>query len=195
MAFLRSINHIETIPGLVGDGVFLRAPHTNDYAQWQAVREESRAFLMPWEPTWPKNDLSRASYRQRIKRYTRDMRRDEAYPFFIFDESREQLLGGLTLSSVRRGVTQSCSLGYWIGVSHKRKGHMSAAVRAIIPFVFNTLHLHRLEAACLPRNEPSVRLLERAGFQKEGLARRYLRINGQWQDHVLFALVSDDPQP
>ena len=195
MAFLRSINQIDTGPGIVGQGVFLRTPQSADYFQWQAVREESRVFLTPWEPTWPKNDLSRASYRQRIKRYAKDMRRDEAYPFFIFDENREILLGGLTLSNVRRGVTQSCSLGYWIGVSQKSKGNMSAAVRAIIPFVFKTLRLHRLEAACLPTNEPSVRLLKKAGFQEEGLARQYLRINGSWQDHILFALVNDDPHP
>lgn len=195
MAFLRSINQIDSGPGITGQGVFLRAPLTSDYTQWQAVREESRAFLTPWEPTWPRNDLTRASYRQRIKRYARDIRRDEAYPFFIFDETREFLLGGLTLSNVRRGVTQSCSLGYWMGVSENRKGNMTAAVRAIIPFVFDVLRLHRLEAACLPTNMPSVRLLKRVGFQEEGLARRYLKINGIWQDHILFALVNDDPRP
>lgn len=195
MAFLRSINQFDTGPGLVGKGVFLRTPHLSDYTQWHVLREKSRKFLTPWEPNWLKTDLTRSSFRQRIKRYAKDIRQDETYPFFIFDESREQLLGGLTLSCVRRGVTQSCSLGYWIGVSHKGKGNMTAAVRAVIPFVFNTLCLHRLEAACLPANEPSVQLLARTGFQQEGLARRYLRINGSWQDHILFALISDDPRP
>ncbi len=195
MAFLRSINQFDPGPGLVGKSVFLRTPRISDFEQWRSLREKSRAFLTPWEPTWPKNDLTRTSYRQRIKRYARDIRNDEAYPFFVFDDRGEDLLGGLTLSQVRRGVTQSCSIGYWVGKSYERKGNMKAAVRAIIPFVFDILQLHRLEAACLPTNGPSIRLLEGTGFQREGLARNYLRINGKWQDHILFAIVCDDLDP
>ena len=194
MAFLRSINQFDPGPGLTGKGLFLRPPQAVDYVQWNALREKSQEFLAPWEPTWPKNDLSRASFRRRIKRYTKNIRQDEAYPFFIFDQSGDTLLGGLTLSHVRRGVTQSCSLGYWIGVSHEQKGYMTAAVRSVVPYVFDTLRLHRLEAACLSSNTPSMRLLKRMGFQREGIARQYLRINGAWQDHVLFALISDDPR-
>lgn len=194
MAFLRSINQFDPGPGLIGKGVFLRVPRAADYEQWRALRERSREFLTPWEPIWPKNDLARTAYRRRIKRYARDIRQGETYPFFIFDDRGEDLIGGLTLSHVRRGVTQSCSLGYWIGLSHERKGNMTAAVRVATSFVFDNLQLHRLEAACLPSNEPSIRLLERTGFQREGLARNYLRINGKWQDHILFAIVSDDPR-
>ena len=88
------------------------------------------------------------------------------------------------------GVAQAGSLGYWMGLPYVRHGYMTAAVRAIIPFAFGTLRLHRLEAACLPHNEPSRRLLNRAGFQEEGLAQAYLKINGDWRDHRLFGLVS-----
>jgi len=102
------------------------------------------------------------------------------------------LLGGLTLTNIRRGVAQAGSLGYWIGQPHARRGLMTAAVNALIPFVFCTLRLHRLEAACIPSNIASVRLLEKTGFTREGFAREYLCINGLWQDHLLYALLRTD---
>lgn len=194
MAFLRSVSLLDDGPAIHGDGVFLRTPQMSDFAAWARLRAESRAFLVPWEPAWPQDDLTRSAFRRRLRRYYRDIREDEAYPFFVFRSGDEALVGGLTLSHVRRGVTQSCSLGYWVGRPHARRGHMSAAVRAIIPFVFDTLHLHRIEAACLPSNVASIRLLEKTGFLREGYARRYLRINGTWQDHLLFALLHDDPR-
>jgi len=195
MAFLRSVSPIDTGPVLYGKGVYLRTPQASDYGEWVALREESRDFLVPWEPTWPNDDLTRAAFRRRLKRYYRDIREDEAYPFFIFRNRGDALAGGLTVSHVRRGVTQSCSLGYWVGKSHSRQGLMSASVAAVAGFVFDTLRLHRVEAACLPDNVASIRLLEKAGFSREGVARRYLRINGAWQDHLLFALLEDDPRP
>ena len=103
------------------------------------------------------------------------------------------LLGGLTLANIRRGCAQAGSLGYWMGAAHARQGHMTAAVHAVIPFAFGTLRLHRIEAACIPANVASIRLLERTGFQREGFARQYLCIDGVWQDHLLFARLKDDP--
>lgn len=194
MAFLRSVNSSETAYALHGRGVYLRAPQMTDFAEWTELRACSRAFLTPWEPTWPVDDLTRAAFRRRIKRYSRDMRDDTAYPFFVFDGNEERLLGGVTLSHVCRGVTQSCALGYWIGEPFARRGHMTAAVRTILPFVFDQLRLHRVEAACLPTNTASIKLLENVGFVREGFARRYLRINGSWQDHILFAILKDDPR-
>jgi ribosomal-protein-alanine N-acetyltransferase len=122
----------------------------------------------------------------------RDMREDVGYALFVYDTRSTFLVGGITLCNVRRGVTQSCTLGYWVGAAHARQGFMTAAVRAVVPFVFDSLELHRLEAACLPENTASMRLLERVGFKREGLARRYLRINGDWRDHVLYALLETD---
>jgi ribosomal-protein-alanine N-acetyltransferase len=112
----------------------------------------------------------------------------------VFRKDDDSLMGGCTLSNVRRGVTQCCALGYWIGERFARQGYMFDAVRALVPFVFSTLGLHRIEAACLPSNEPSKNLLIKAGFRHEGLARGYLQINGEWRDHVLFALLADDPR-
>lgn len=192
MAFLRSVSTSDLGPIVDGDGVMLRLPQMSDYSEWAELRNLSREFLTPWEPTWMKDELTKASFRRRIRHYQRDLREESGYAFFLFDKRDNCLKGGITLSNVRRGVTQSCSLGYWIGKPHAMKGHMTAGVRAVVPFVFDTLGLHRLEAACLPNNTASIRLLEKTGFQHEGLARKFLRINGVWQDHLLFALLSDE---
>jgi ribosomal-protein-alanine N-acetyltransferase len=127
-----------------------------------------------------------------MRYYHRDARQDLGYAFFLFRTSDNALLGGATLSNIRRGVSQSCSLGYWVGAPYARQGNMSKGVRAITWFVFDVLRLHRLEAACLPANKASAALLTGTGFQYEGLARRYLKINGTWQDHWLFALLAED---
>jgi ribosomal-protein-alanine N-acetyltransferase len=195
VALFRSFVAAEPGPSLIGDGVVLRVPQMADYEAWAELRAASRAFLKPWEPTWPADDLTRAAFRRRLKRYTLELENDQAYPFFLFSEGDGALLGGLNLSNVRRGVAQACSLGYWMGAPHAGKGHMSAGVRAVLPFVFGALRLRRIEAACLPSNVPSIRLLEGVGFVREGYARRYLCIDGVWQDHLLFALLRDDPAP
>jgi ribosomal-protein-alanine N-acetyltransferase len=179
-------------PVLQGDGIFLRYPEMSDYPQWNELRGESRGFLAPWEPTWGADELSRAAFRRRIRRYQREIRSDLAYPFLVFRKHDNVLIGGCTLTNVRRGVTQSAALGYWIGSRYARQGYMTAALTAIRPFVFELLGLHRLEAACIPENEASRKLLLKIGFHEEGLARRYLQINGQWRDHILFALLEDD---
>lgn len=182
-------------PLLTGDRVSMRYPRMGDYAQWSALREESRSFLTQWEPTWAPDELTRGAFRRRISRYTREIRSDVAYPFFIFRKEDGTLVGGCTLSNVRRGVTQSASLGYWVGARFARQGYMTAAAKALAPFVFQTLGLHRLEAACIPQNEPSRGLLLKCGFKEEGRARSYLQIAGRWQDHILFALLEDDAPP
>lgn len=195
MAFLRSISRPEPAPLVIGDGVRLRSPQMGDYEEWAALREKSRAFLTPWEPTWPEDDLSKASYRRRTRRYLREIRADRAYPFFIFREEDGALVGGCTLSNVQRGVQQSCALGYWAGEIHAGRGYVTRAVRALIPYVFEELKLHRLQAACLPENERSKAVLRKCGFHEEGYARGYLRINGVWRDHLVFAILRDDPRP
>ena len=144
------------------------------------------------EPIWPPDDLTRAAFRRRLRRYTEDQRADQAYAFLIFRTQDSALVGGLTLANIRRGVAQAGSIGYWVGQPYANQGYMSAAVRALIPFCFGSLRLHRLEAACIPTNKPSIALLEKCGFQREGYARGYLCINGAWQDHLLFARLRTD---
>ena len=193
MAFFHSVSFSDNMPAITGAGVLLRAPHSSDYGEWAALREVSRDFLVPWEPTWPEDDLTRGAFRRRLKRYADDQRSDLAYAFLIFRSSDNAMVGGLTLANIRRGVAQAGSIGYWVGAPFARKGYMTAAVRALIPYCFKTLRLHRLEAACIPSNTASVGLLEKTGFAREGYARSYLCINGTWQDHLLYARIVDDP--
>ena len=192
MAFFRTINFSEPPPSIAGDGVTLRPPQMTDFAEWAALRETSRDFLMPWEPTWPADDLTRSAFRRRIRRYSEDLRTDQGYAFLIIRRSDDTLVGGLTLANIRRGVAQAGSLGYWMGEPYARQGHMTAAVKALIPFAFGTLKLHRIEAACIPTNIASIRLLEKTGFKREGFARKYLCIDGHWQDHLLYARLEED---
>jgi ribosomal-protein-alanine N-acetyltransferase len=177
---------------LNGRGVRLRAPRLRDYRAWATLRRQSHGFLQPWEPTWPEDDLDRNAYRRRLAAYSREIDAGAAYPFFIFRTADDALVGGATLSNVRRGVAQMATLGYWMGQPYAGQGYMSAAMRPLIGFAFGGLGLHRVEAACLPENEASRRLLLKSGFREEGRARAYLKINGRWSDHLLFGVIATD---
>lgn len=194
MVFLKSMTRPEVAPLVRGRGVYLRGPMMSDYGEWAELRTRSRAFLTPWEPTWPADDLTRAAFRRRLRRYMRDVREDAAYPFFIFRAEDDALVGGCTISNVQRGVQQSCALGYWAGEPYAGNGYVTAAVKVLMPFVFDELRLHRVQAACLIDNERSKAVLRKCGFKEEGIAREYLKINGQWHDHAVFALLSGDPR-
>ena len=176
---------------LDGDGVMLRPPRASDYTPWSDLRRRSRGFLQPWEPTWPADDLSRAAYRRRLMAYQRDMDLGVGYSFLTFRKEDHELVGGITLSNVRRGVAQAATMGYWVGQPFARSGFTLNGVRAVCRFAFDKLRLHRVEAACLPSNVPSRDLLLKAGFSLEGKARAYLKINGAWRDHLLFGLTED----
>lgn len=180
------------LPALRGTRVNLRMPMAQDYRQWAALRGESRAFLEPWEPQWASDELDRTAWRQRLGRYREDFAQGSAICFFIFENGTERLLGGITLGNIRYGVAQSGHLGYWIGERYAGRGLMLDAVLLVVDHAFDTLKLHRIEAACIPGNKRSVRVLEKAGFQREGLLRSFLKINGVWQDHSLYALIADD---
>jgi ribosomal-protein-alanine N-acetyltransferase len=181
-------------PILRGKKVWLRQPQSADWEPWAKLRDESRSFLTPWEPAWPIDALSQMSYRQRLRRQLQDARDDLSYAFFIFREQDGELLGGITLANVRRGVVQSASVGYWLGERYVRHGYMRDALTVTIRHSFDDLRLHRIEAACLPTNHASLGVLRACGFRDEGYARKYLCINSVWQDHVLLALLASDPR-
>lgn len=190
MALFRT--DITDLPGgeIIGKGVVLRPPQIDDYDDWARLRAKSQAFLTPWEPSWAKDELTRSSFKRRVRRYGEDRLAAAGYAFLVFRESDGRLVGGCNLSNVRRGVAQMASLGYWVGEPFRRRGMISAAVNAVTMFAFDELRLHRIEAACLPDNLPSQKLLEGLGFIHEGLARGYLKINGQWHDHVTYAKLA-----
>lgn len=186
MGFLTGLLTPQAHYGCQGQRVLLREPRMEDFSEWKALREQSRIFLEPWEPVWRDDELLGSAFRRRLQHYARLVEDDQAYPFFLFDSEHSHLLGGVTVSNVRRGVAQMATLGYWIGEPYARQGYMTDALRAVIDYSASELDLHRLEAACLPANTASARLLQRTGFEREGFAKNYLKIAGCWEDHILW---------
>jgi [ribosomal protein S5]-alanine N-acetyltransferase len=176
-------------PVLTGPRVLLRPARMEDWTEWAAVRRESRDFLTPWEPTWSHDSLTQQSFRRRLRVQQRERLTGTSCGLLVFERNSGEVIGGVTMADIRRGVAMACSIGYWVGARYARNGYMSEAVAAVLTHVFDTLRLHRVEAACLPDNEASKRLLLKLGFGEEGLARGYLKIDGKWQDHRLFAIL------
>ena len=191
MAFFRTINFSEPLPSIVGEGVILRAPQMTDYAEWAALREAEPRISHAVGA-----DLAgRRSQPQRVPpphpALCRGPAHRPAYAFLIFrraDGSAGRRADARQYPARRRAGRQPRLLD---GAAYARSGYMTAAVRAVIPFAFGTLRLHRLEAACIPANAASIRLLEKTGFVREGYAREYLCINGIWQDHLLYGRLKD----
>lgn len=183
----------DTTPVLTGPRILLRAPAKRDYPAWRALRKSSQAFLRPFEPRWTESDLGRRAYAARLARGRDEARRGTDYSFLIFEHlpSGDQLVGGMTLSNIRRRAAQFGTLGYWMGEEFAGRGLMTEAVGVVLPFFFETLGLHRLQAACMPHNAASRRVLEKNGFREEGYAESYLQIDGRWADHTLFALTRE----
>ena len=179
-------------PTIALSRLYLRPPVRHDWVQWAKLRSESKEFLIPWEPTWPSDALSKSAFRRRLSRYSEDWSNDRGYSFFIFTKEAQHLVGGITIANVRRGVAQMGSFGYWIGERFARNGYMTEAVQGPASFAFDQLALHRIEAACLPSNEASQGVLKNSGFSYEGTARKYLKINGKWRDHMVFSLIREE---
>lgn len=170
----------------------LRPPRLEDHGDWAETRRESREFLSPWEPLWSRDHLTQRAFRNRVTWAERSIRSEEAWPLFLIRQSDGAVVGGLTLSNIRRQPAQAATLGYWVGQRYARHGFMSEALTALRDHAYVTLDLSRLEAACLADNTASRRLLERCQFKYEGVAQAYLQINGRWRNHVLYAALRPD---
>ena len=170
----------------------LRPPVHADYREWTSLRQSSMDFLTRWEPSWSADHLSRRSFTNRVYWAQRSITGGSAVPLFLTRRDDEALLGAITLDNIRRGPSLSGTLGYWIGEDHARQGYMREAISAVVHYAFHRLDLSRIEAACLPENTPSRRLLESCGFKYEGVAQSYLQIDGRWRTHVLYAALRMD---
>ncbi len=170
----------------------LRQPMLNDFRNWSGLRRQSEEFLTPWEPVWSGDHLSRKGFANRVYWAQRSISNGAAVPLFLIRREDEQLLGAITLDTIRRGPAQAGSLGYWIGLPHARQGYMREAIEGMVHYAFERLDLSRVEAACLPENTASRALLEKCGFKYEGVAQSYLQINGRWRTHVLYAALRMD---
>lgn len=174
---------------IIGDNVYLRMAEKKDYSAWHKLRKDNYEFLQPFEPTWGNNALTQKHFHARVRNDQHDASLDNKYAFFIFRKSDHQLIGGLNMNNIQRGVFQCCSLGYWMGKSDNSKGYMTEAVQLVCQQAFQKWKIHRIQAATLLDNQASIRVLEKNDFDREGQARKYLKINGKWQDHVLFAKI------
>ena len=192
MRLFRSLSINASGVRLSGTNTVLRAPVEKDWRAYAELRAGSRKFLEPWEPTWPSDALSRDAFYRRLNRYASDWRNDTGYSMFLFDRESSALVGGISLSNVRRGVAQCGTLGYWMGESYAGQGFMREGLGLLLDFSFDELSLHRVEAACLPHNDRSRNLLLGSGFTEDGFARKYLKIRGTWQDHLLFSILTED---
>lgn len=172
--------------------LLLRPPRFGDYEEWSALRNESRTFLTPWEPRWASDHLTRQSFRRRVSWATRSIHEKRAYPLFLIRKRDGALVGAVTLDNMRRGPAMAVTVGYWVGERYARRGYMREALNAARDYAFRRLDVSRVEAACLPENQASRRLLEKCAFKYEGVAQAYLQINGRWRDHVLYAALRED---
>lgn len=180
---------------LTGPRVELRPLRGSDFDAWREVRTRSRDWLEPWEPLAdpgspdPVNDPE--AFRARCGAWERQRHFDTAYGFglFLLDGS---LVGEVSLGSVQRGPFQSAFVGYWVDAAHAGQNLVPEGVAVILRFGFEELRLHRIEAAIVPRNAASRRVAEKLGLRDEGVAKRFLQIRGVWEDHVRYAITSDE---
>ncbi|KAE9627308.1 GNAT family N-acetyltransferase [Parasedimentitalea maritima] len=170
----------------------LRPPVHSDFRAWARLRQDSQAYLTPWEPSWAPEHLSRKSFSNRVYWAQRSVNGGTALPLFLCRREDQVLVGAITLDNIRRGPAQAGTLGYWTGMPFARQGYMREAIGAVVHYAFTQLDLSRIEAACLPENTASRGLLESTSFKYEGVAQSYLQINGRWRTHVLYASLRSD---
>lgn len=174
---------------MAGPRVFLRHPLKSDLAEFQALRLASRAFLTPWESTQPGGiDNFSPAYFERVL----STQSESNHRFLVCDAATGAILGSLSLGNIVRGAFQSCYVGYWIGSKFAGQGLMTEALTLALAHAFQDLALHRVEANIVPENAASKALVRKLGFRLEGVAKRYLCINGRWRDHEHWAMTLED---
>lgn len=180
---------------LIGSRVLLRPLRADDWDAWREVRIRSRDWLEPWEPMpepgSPDPVVEREAFRARCGAWDRQRHFDAAYGFGLF-LSNGRFAGEVSLGGVQRGPFQMAYLGYWIDEPLAGHGYVPEGVVLLMRYAFETLALHRLEAAIVPRNEPSRRVAAKLGLRDEGLAVRFLQIRGVFEDHVRYAITAEE---
>ena len=164
-----------------------------DYEAWLAVRTRCRSWLIPWEPRSkgaPPAPEDAASFVARCGMRERERQLGSGFGFGIFVDGR--FAGEITLSSIQRGPFQNGAIGYWIDEELAGSGLIPEAVVVVLQFAFETLRLHRIEVAIIPRNMSSRRVVEKLGLRIEGVALGFLEINGEWEDHVRYAMTAEE---
>jgi ribosomal-protein-alanine N-acetyltransferase len=175
-----------------GNRVALRPLQVSDAPAMLALYRANAAFLQPWDPARPAGFYELSYQQDMIRAGLSDESHDRAYTYGIVLQESGELVGRLRLSNVVRGVFQNAYLGYWLDEAHNGQGLMTEAVGLALADGFGSLRLHRIQAATLRYNAASQRVLVKNGFRQEGVAERYLLIDGQWRDHLLFAITAEE---
>ena len=178
--------------GALAPDVELRLPEPEDVDAFLELVVRNRDHFRPYEPRRPPTYFTRAGQRDQIAAAQRQARMGERFEFGIWENGSSALVGRISLGGISRGALQNAYLGYGVDIEHGGRGIATKAVTLAVEVAFEDLGLHRVQAAVVPENTASARVLEKAGFREEGLARRYLFLDGQWKDHRMFALTSDD---
>lgn len=179
---------------LLGRRVVLRPLVVEDYPQWYHVRTLNEEWLTQWEPQripgQPDVVQSRQAFGSRCAARQRERQLGTGYGFGVFVDSA--LVGEMNVSSIQRGPFQNAYVGYWIDQRVAGQGYTPEALVVAMRFAFEELRLHRLQIAIIPRNRPSRRVVEKLGIRLEGMAERYLEINGNWEDHFRYAITVEE---
>lgn len=177
-----------------GNQIYLRTLTVEDAEALLLLRQRNHQFLQPFEPLRGANYLTLEWQLQDIENCEFGAKSDQSHTFGIFDSETDELIGRIAITGIARGPAQHANIGYFLDQAHNGRGIMTEAVGLCIKFAFEQLNIHRLQAGVMPRNLRSARVLEKAGFRREGLAERYIHINGVWEDHVLFAMTAEEYQ-
>ncbi|MED1792689.1 GNAT family protein [Brevibacillus nitrificans] len=174
------------------DSIYLRPLQEKDVDELLELRVRNHPFLQPFEPIRPASFHTREGQQEQIEQSIRDFANDRGFAFGVFLLENEQMIGRVALSNVVRGVWQNATLGYFLDQSHNGKGYTTQAVKLALQFAFTKAQLHRVQAGVMPHNIGSIRVLEKNGFRYEGKSLRYLKINGAWEDHNMYAITAEE---
>lgn len=185
-----------TVTELRSARLALRVLNAADAPAVLAYHQRCWPFVAPWSPLVDARFFTLEAQRERLdaERATRLAGGGVRFYLFALDEPHGQILGDLHFSAIVRGAFQSCFVGYKMDAAATNKGYMTEALRRGAAFAFKELSLHRLEANIMPRNLPSRRVVAKADFVEEGLSRKYLKINGVWEDHLHYVLLNPDEE-
>ena len=175
---------------LVGQRIYLRPYKISDASELAALHTRNREFFQRVCPLLPEAFYTEEHQKMRIERVSKMTDEGQAYAFGIFLQKTDKLIGDISLTQIAKGDVQSCNTGFTLDEEHNAKGYTTEALQLVVDFAFKELRLHRIEAGAMPDNLASIRVLEKAGFKKEGIAKENLKINGKWTDHQILAIIN-----
>ena len=176
----------------MSERVLIRPPRRRDWKAWVKLRISSYDFLKRWEPHWDVDKCNRSTFMRQLRFQKTRAVYDQAYTFLCFKKNDKTLIGGVNISNIERGVMQTGNIGYWLGKDFTSQGYMREIIFALLPYIFNQIKLHRIQAYTLEENISSRNLLESLNFKNEGILRKSMKIDNVWRDHMLYSKLNSD---